>query len=62
MVDEEELLEASQASWQDKLDQEEEEEDLDEEEEVQETEEDLEEEVRFLIRDKDSGINHPLDI
>ena len=62
MVDEEELLEESQASWQDKLDQEEEEEDLDVEEEVQETEEDLEEEVRFLICDKDSGINHPLDI
>ena len=62
MVEEEELHEASPVFWQDKLDQEEEEEDLDVEEEVQETEEDLEEEVRFLIRDKDSGINHPLDI
>ena len=47
MVDEEELLEESPVSWQDKLDQEEEEEDLDEEEEVLETEEDLEEEVSF---------------
>ena len=49
MVDEEELLEASQASWQDKLDQEEEEEDLDVEEEVLETEEDSVVEVSFYL-------------
>ena len=49
MVEEEELHEASPVFWQDKLDQEEEEEDLDVEEEVQETEEDSVVEVSFYL-------------